>query len=283
RRPAGDDGQPVRHAHLCAATGPDRRSGAVLGRSAAPAGRASSGVAGRRGMTGGGRDPLAGNRTAARRTAGTAPGPRTRARGTVRGRGIRGDAPDREPSDRESDRPWRTGHVPSRRADRRRAGTPWHDQVDSSSAMAGTGRLFAARCRGPIRTPTRGIAPRSGQAPAEAVPGVRTRVRGARVTNRGSACGHIAGRTIMAPVVTMRQLLESGVHFGHQTRRWNPKMKRFIFTERNGIYIIDLQKSLSYIDRAYEFVKETVAHGGTILFIGTKKQAQEAIAEQASR
>jgi small subunit ribosomal protein S2 len=87
----------------------------------------------------------------------------------------------------------------------------------------------------------------------------------------------------MAPVVTMRQLLESGVHFGHQTRRWNPKMRRFILTERNGIYIIDLQKSLSYIDRAYDFVKETVAHGGTILFIGTKKQAQEAIAEQAKR
>jgi small subunit ribosomal protein S2 len=87
----------------------------------------------------------------------------------------------------------------------------------------------------------------------------------------------------MAPVVTMRQLLESGVHFGHQTRRWNPKMKRFILTERNGIYIIDLQKSLSFIDRAYDFVKETVAHGGTILFIGTKKQGQEAIAEQAAR
>ena len=84
-------------------------------------------------------------------------------------------------------------------------------------------------------------------------------------------------------VVTMRQLLESGVHFGHQTRRWNPKMKRFIMTERNGIYIIDLQQSLSYIDRAYEFIKETVAHGGTVLFVGTKKQAQEAVAEQATR
>ena len=84
-------------------------------------------------------------------------------------------------------------------------------------------------------------------------------------------------------VVTMRQLLESGVHFGHQTRRWNPKMKRYIFTERNGIYIIDLQQSLDYIDRAYEFIKETVAHGGTILYVGTKKQAQEAIAEQARR
>jgi small subunit ribosomal protein S2 len=87
----------------------------------------------------------------------------------------------------------------------------------------------------------------------------------------------------MAPVVTMKQLLESGVHFGHQTRRWNPKMKRYIFTERNGIYIIDLQQSLSYIDSAYEFIRETVAHGGTILYVGTKKQAQEAIAEQARR
>ncbi|ONH60307.1 30S ribosomal protein S2 [Frankia sp. CcI49] len=84
-------------------------------------------------------------------------------------------------------------------------------------------------------------------------------------------------------VVTMKQLLESGVHFGHQTKRWNPKMKRYIFTERNGIYIIDLQQTLSYIDRAYDFVKETVAHGGTVLFIGTKKQAQEAIEEQALR
>jgi small subunit ribosomal protein S2 len=73
------------------------------------------------------------------------------------------------------------------------------------------------------------------------------------------------------------------VHFGHQTRRWNPKMKRFIFTERNGIYIIDLQQSLDFIDRAYEFIKETVAHGGSVLYVGTKKQAQEAIAEQARR
>ena len=84
-------------------------------------------------------------------------------------------------------------------------------------------------------------------------------------------------------VVTMRQLLESGVHFGHQTRRWNPKMKRFIMTERNGIYIIDLQQSLSYIDTSYAFIKDTVAKGGTIMFVGTKKQAQEAIAEQATR
>ena len=84
-------------------------------------------------------------------------------------------------------------------------------------------------------------------------------------------------------VVTARQLLESGVHFGHQTRRWNPKMKRFIFTERNGIYIIDLQLSLTYIDQAYAFVKETVSRGGQVLFVGTKKQAQEAVADQATR
>ncbi len=84
-------------------------------------------------------------------------------------------------------------------------------------------------------------------------------------------------------VVTIRQLLDSGVHFGHQTRRWNPKMKRFILTERSGSHIIDLQQSLTYIDKSYDYVMETVAHGGTILFVGTKKQAQGAIAEQAQR
>ena len=85
------------------------------------------------------------------------------------------------------------------------------------------------------------------------------------------------------PVVSMRQLLESGVHFGHQTRRWNPKMKRFILTERNGIYIIDLRQTLDYVSKAYDYIKNTVAEGGTIMFVGTKKQAQEAVAEQAQR
>jgi len=84
-------------------------------------------------------------------------------------------------------------------------------------------------------------------------------------------------------VVTMRELLDSGVHFGHQTRRWNPKMKRFIFTERNGIYIIDIQQSLALIDKAYDFIKDTVAKGGNVLFVGTKKQAQEPIQSQATR
>jgi small subunit ribosomal protein S2 len=84
-------------------------------------------------------------------------------------------------------------------------------------------------------------------------------------------------------VITIRQMLDSGVHFGHQTQRWNPKVKRFILTERSGIHIIDLQQSLAHIDSAYEFVRETVARGGTILFVGTKKQAQESIAAEAGR
>lgn len=86
-----------------------------------------------------------------------------------------------------------------------------------------------------------------------------------------------------AEVVTMRQLLESGVHFGHQTKRWNPKMKKYIFTSRNGIHVIDLQQSIKLIRKAYQFVKETVKRGGVVLFVGTKKQAQEAIQSEAER
>ena len=85
------------------------------------------------------------------------------------------------------------------------------------------------------------------------------------------------------PVVTMRELLEAGVHFGHQTRRWNPKMKRFIFTERNGIYILDLQQTMGGIERSYRFVRDLVAGGGTILFVATKKQLQDVVEEQANR
>src|SRR5664279_1119366 len=100
--------------------------------------------------------------------------------------------------------------------------------------------------------------------------------------------GHLARasvriRNAAMAVITMRQMLDAGVHFGHQTSRWNPKMKRFILTERNGNYIIDLQQSLAMIDAAYEFVRETVAHGGTVLFVGTKRQAQSTISEQAAR
>ena len=87
----------------------------------------------------------------------------------------------------------------------------------------------------------------------------------------------------MASVVSMKQLLEAGVHFGHQTRRWNPKMAEYIFTERNGIYIIDLQKSVGKVDEAYAAVKNIVAEGGKILFVGTKKQAQDSIKSEAER
>jgi len=83
--------------------------------------------------------------------------------------------------------------------------------------------------------------------------------------------------------ITMKQLLEAGVHFGHQTRRWNPKMKQYIFGARNGIYIIDLQKTVRHFKNAYAFVRDTVADGGRVLFVGTKKQAQDAILEEASR
>lgn len=87
----------------------------------------------------------------------------------------------------------------------------------------------------------------------------------------------------MADVVTMKQLLESGVHFGHQTRRWNPKMAPYIFTQRNGIYIIDLQKTIKMLDDAYNFMKAVAQDGGVFLFVGTKKQAQDSIAEEATR
>ena len=84
-------------------------------------------------------------------------------------------------------------------------------------------------------------------------------------------------------VISMKQLLEAGVHFGHQTRRWNPKMKKYIFTERNGIYIIDLQKTVKKVEGAYNYVKELAGNGGTVLFVGTKKQAQDSVKEEAAR
>ncbi|MGP4059855.1 30S ribosomal protein S2 [Halobacillus litoralis] len=84
-------------------------------------------------------------------------------------------------------------------------------------------------------------------------------------------------------VISMKQLLEAGVHFGHQTRRWNPKMKKYIFTERNGIYIIDLQKTVKKVDEAFNYVKDVAADGGNILFVGTKKQAQDTVRDEATR
>lgn len=88
---------------------------------------------------------------------------------------------------------------------------------------------------------------------------------------------------LLANIISMKQLLEAGVHFGHQTRRWNPKMQQFIFMDRNGIHIIDLQQTVTRLNEAYKFVEQTAAEGGTILFVGTKKQAQEAVSEEARR
>jgi small subunit ribosomal protein S2 len=108
-----------------------------------------------------------------------------------------------------------------------------------------------------------------------ALSGFHVRPAGGNATNQ-------RGKPNM-PVVSMRDLLEAGVHFGHQTRRWNPKMRRFIFTERGGIYIIDLQQTAELIDRAYEFARDLASRGGTMLFVGTKKQAMDAIADEAQR
>src|SRR5437879_12195621 len=89
--------------------------------------------------------------------------------------------------------------------------------------------------------------------------------------------------SFLANIISMKQLLEAGVHFGHQTRRWNPKMQPFIFMDRNGIHIIDLQQTVSRLNDAYKFAEQLAANGGTILFVGTKKQAQEAVAEEDKR
>ena len=97
------------------------------------------------------------------------------------------------------------------------------------------------------------------------------------------SCGGKTGGKNMSSIISMKQLLEAGVHFGQQTRRWNPKMAKYIFTERNGIYIIDLQKTVKKVDEAYNFIRETAQNGGNILFVGTKKQAQEAMKEEAIR
>ncbi len=103
------------------------------------------------------------------------------------------------------------------------------------------------------------------------------------VMGKDALSGGKTKRRIFMSIISMKQLLEAGVHFGHQTRRWNPKMKPYIFTERNGIYIIDLQKTVKKIEEAYEFVRQLAADGGKVLFVGTKKQAQDSVKEEATR
>src|SRR5712692_8506365 len=99
-----------------------------------------------------------------------------------------------------------------------------------------------------------------------------------------SGCRHAERKSaVVPPQISMKQLLEAGVHFGHQTRRWDPRMRRFIFTERNGIHIIDLQQTVTRLNSAFDFARDLVAGGGTLLFVGTKKQAQEAVESEAKR
>lgn len=117
------------------------------------------------------------------------------------------------------------------------------------------------------------------EVPKEMVPSINDAYRGRFYRKKNKTTG---GNNIMA-VISMKQLLEAGVHFGHQTRRWNPKMKKFIFTERNGIYIIDLQKTVKKVDEAFNFVKSIAEDGGRVLFVGTKKQAQESVKDEAIR
>jgi small subunit ribosomal protein S2 len=112
---------------------------------------------------------------------------------------------------------------------------------------------------------------------------VPAHMEGAGSTRNPSAAAPSTGKGQHVSVVSMRELLEAGVHFGHQTRRWNPKMRRFIFTERGGIYIIDLQQTLELIEEAHAFARNLAERGGTMLFVGTKKQAQDAVEEHAKR
>lgn len=112
---------------------------------------------------------------------------------------------------------------------------------------------------------------------------IRRSLLRARLEMMAAAENNLERRFFCMPVISMKQLLEAGVHFGHQTRRWNPKMAPYIFTERNGIYIIDLQKTVKKVDEAYNFIKEIVKQGKNILFVGTKKQAQESVREEAEK
>ena len=106
---------------------------------------------------------------------------------------------------------------------------------------------------------------------------------GAKIVHKDLICTEEKPGGITMSVISMKQLLEAGVHFGHQTRRWNPKMKEYIFTERNGIYIIDLQKTAKKVDEAYNVIRQVAEEGGKVLFVGTKKQAQEVCKEEAAR
>ena len=216
------------------------------------------------------------------------PGPRGRARRPLRpapgaaprrgGRRSRGRWCSRPPTRREAARALDRTAALGRRLGR--SGRPARPRARRVARLLAAPRPRGDFARPFARAPSIGPSVTRADAPQGARAGPQTCASGG---NRNRTPCRVQRRGTAMAVVTIRQLLDSGVHFGHQTRRWNPKVKRFILTERSGIHIIDLQQSLAYIDKTYDFVKETVAHGGTVLFVGTKKQAQEAIAEQATR
>src|SRR5205823_7819424 len=138
------------------------------------------------------------------------------------------------------------------------------------------------QCRTGLQVPTIEREPGELLGTSHASPGRRTLAARA-APSTAQERRRIRKRERRVAVVTMKQLLESGVHFGHQARRWNPKMRRFIFMERNGIHIIDLQQTLTRVEEAYAFMRDLAGDGGQILFVGTKKQAQESISEEAKR
>src|SRR5690606_16830083 len=182
-------------------------------------------------------------------------------------------------------------HRPAGRAVARRAVSRWPRPAGAPPGAAGAGRPggSAAAARPPGGCPARRAPPAPPPPPPRPPPPPPPRLHRSRrrPTPRSPPGAGPArtpdGRGTHVAVVTMKQLLEAGVHFGHQTRRWNPKMKRFIFGERGGIHIIDLQQTLQRIETAYTFVRDVVADGGTILFVGTKKQAQEPIEHYATK
>src|SRR6266702_3536917 len=214
-----------------------------------------------------------------------------------------GGAPDRRKAVTDTALRWRerrvTGAVPSSRPDRHEQGIKADEVAVNSHTFRRSApvpgspwRLFhrfqaSAPQRGEWRTPTEALEKRTMDIqqqpqpqPTEAVP---TPPPAPEAPAAAPAEGMAAALQTQGSAISMKQLLEAGVHFGHQTKRWNPKMKPFIFGARNGIYIIDLQKTVRMFKSAYNFVVETAKAGETVMFVGTKKQAQDSVSEEASR
>ena len=204
---------------------------------------------------------------------------RVRVRAAAYGLLDRGVLPDGSPVPQAA-AALRPGRRRARRSRRATTGTPC-DAADRPSPCYTPARFGIGPSRRPTRSPA--LVAWSSHADRSDRDGAGQALTGHRPPATRSAEEETDRRSRTVPSVSMRQLLEAGVHFGHQTRRWNPKMKPFIFAERNGIHIIDLAQTVQRLDVALEFVRETVARGDQVLFVGTKKQAQEPVAQEATR